>query len=424
MTSTSTTSSIHASSAEARCAGNDTAAPARQNIRPRCCRALRLGLLITIITLAGCLIIDSVTRGGFPVLDFHLRQSLWLLCALLALACTFALPRKALLRLAALAAAVSYLALLFVPFFGARINGMRGWYRYSTLCMQPSELAKPFFILGFAWLISRRPQPSAAGRHVLTALMYALLWMLPIMLQPDWGTTLIYALTTLAFIYAWGLTWRQAAALGAAGLAGVVGVCLRHHYVYERFLVFFGLGSQETTERIGWQAMQMRNCFIKGGWTGTLFAQQDNPLLVVPLRYNDSLFACAAELLGVFGVLPLLALCFCWLAYCCYRAQRSRSVFAYAVYLGAGCMLSGQAFIHLAVNLGLMPTTGITLPLFSYGGSSLLASVIILSMVERLACEEDAQARRKITPPQSAGSAAHAAPPSGSAVTAPAANLP
>ncbi|MDQ0289920.1 FtsW/RodA/SpoVE family cell cycle protein [Oligosphaera ethanolica] len=350
--------------------------------------AWRLALLITLIGVAGCLIIGSVTRGSTSTLQFHLRQGVWLLCALTTLAMAFALPRQTLLRLAAVAGAAAYLALLGVLLFGVRINGMRGWYRFHSFCMQPSELAKPFFILGFAWLIARRAPATPSWRHFALALFYAMLWMLPVMLQPDWGTTLIYGLTALALIYACGIGWQHVAFLAGAGSAGLLAVCLRYNYVYERFLAFFGLGSPEIGARVGWQAMQMRNCFIKGGWTGTLFADNDAALLLVPFRYNDSLFACAAELLGVFGVLPLVILCFGWLAYCCYRAQRSRSVFAYAVYIGAGFMLSGQAFIHLAVNLGLMPTTGITLPLLSYGGSSLLASVIILTMVERLACEE------------------------------------
>ena len=374
--------------------------PRRHPGRGHC--ALRLGLLITLIGMAGCLIISSVTRGGFSTLHFHLRQALWLLVALATLATVFALPRQTLLRLAAVAGALAYMALLGVLFFGVRINGMRGWYRAGTFCMQPSELAKPFFILGFAWLIARRTPARPCWRHFALALTYALLWMFPIMLQPDWGTTLIYGLTALVLLYACGIGWQQVAVLAGAGGVGLVAVCLRYNYVYERVLAFLGLGSPEVSARVGWQAMQMRNCFIKGGWTGTLFADHDAALLLVPFRYNDSLFACTAELLGVFGVLPLVTLCFGWLAYCCYRAQRSHSVFAYAMYIGAGFMLSGQAFIHLAVNLGLMPTTGITLPLLSYGGSSLLASVIILTMVERLACEEDPAASRNVIPPPSA----------------------
>lgn len=362
--------------------------PSRRSTE-RCRYALRLGLLVTLIGVAGCLIIGSVTRGSISPLHFHLRQSVWLLCALAALATTFALPRASLPRVATSLGVAAYLALLGVLVFGDPINGMRGWYRFGTFCMQPSELAKPFFILGFAWLIARRTQATLSWRYFALALCYALLWMLPIMLQPDWGTTLIYGLTALVLIYACGVSWQQLVLLAGVGSAGLLAVCLRYNYVYERFLAFLGLGSPELGARVGWQAMQMRNCFIKGGWTGTLFADSDAALLLVPFRYNDSLFACAAELLGVFGVLPLVILCFGWLAYCCYRAQRSQSGFAYGVYIGAGFMLSGQAFIHLAVNLGLMPTTGITLPLLSYGGSSLLASVIILAMVERLACEEE-----------------------------------
>lgn len=362
-------------------------------------RGVRLAALVTLIGLAGCLIIASVTRGGLSAHHFHARQSVWLLCGLATLALVFSLPRQALRRLAIAAGLASYLALLGVLLFGTRINGMRGWYQLGSLCLQPSEIAKPFFILGFAWFIARRAPMTPNWRHFGLAIAYASLWMIPIMLQPDWGTTLIFGASALVLICAIGSNWQQLALLVGGGLAGLLLVCAHTPYVLGRFLAFLGLGSPELVERVGWQASQMRNCFITGGWTGTLFAGDEAALLLVPYRYNDSFFACAAELLGVFGILPLLLLALGWLGYCCYRAQHSRNAFAYAVYIGAGFMLSGQAFIHLAVNLGVMPTTGVTLPLLSYGGSSLLSSILLLAMVEHLAGNESAHA---LIPPPSA----------------------
>jgi len=255
--------------------------------------------------------------------------------------------------------------------------------------LQPSELAKPAFLLAFAWFWQRLGTCAVWVRFAAGA-AFAGLWLLPIMLQPDWGTTLIYGATVLVLLYCLGMNGRHLAlaAVPALLMAGWALVC--HPYVRGRFLGFlsgFWASMGGGPSSANWHVMQMRQCLVKGGWTGALFSEPSS-FIYVPYRYNDSIFAAAAELLGVARVLPLILLCLGWVGYCCYLANRHAARWTYPIYLGAAVMLSGQAFVHLAVNLGLMPATGINLPLISYGGSSLLTSLLIIGLVERCAWED------------------------------------
>lgn len=344
----------------------------------------RLVALLLALGSAGCLLIQSATRGLASQSCFSRLQMVWLLFGLTFLGACFLFPRSFYKRHLGIILSLVYGLLWGVLLFGTKIQGARSWYRFHGFCMQPSELAKPAFLIAFAWFWKWAEKWPFQARFAAGAL-FAGLWMLPIILQPDWGTTMIYALTTLVLLYCLGMNWRQVLAVLVPALAGISWALARHPYVRRRFMAFFGTGGDLSA--VCWQAMQMRDCLIKGGWTGGLFAEPSS-FVYVPYRYNDSIFAAAAELLGVAGVLPLILLCLGWVGYCCYLAGRHASRWTYPVYLGAGVMLSGQAFVHLAVNLGLMPTTGINLPLISYGGSSLLTTLLIIGLVERCAWED------------------------------------
>jgi len=345
----------------------------------------RLVALLLALGSAGCLLIQSATRGMASQSCFSRLQMVWLLFGLTFLGACFLFPRSFYKRHLGIILGLVYGLLWGVLVFGVKIQGARSWYRFCGFCMQPSELAKPTFLIAFAWFWKWSEKWPNQTRFAAGAL-FAGLWMLPIMLQPDWGTTMIYALTTMILLYCLGMNWRQVLAILAPMLAGIGWALAYHPYVRRRFMAFFGAGG-DGLSAVSWQAMQMRDCLIKGGWTGVLFAEPSS-FVYVPYRYNDSIFAAAAELLGVAGVLPLILLCLGWVGYCCYLASRHASRWTYPVYLGAGVMLSGQAFVHLAVNLGIMPTTGINLPLISYGGSSLLTTLLIIGLVERCAWED------------------------------------
>jgi len=134
----------------------------------------------------------------------------------------------------------------------------------------------------------------------------------------------------------------------------------------------------------GWHLIQFRRSLAAGGLLGRSPESGLWSSAYLPLSYSDSIFASTAELIGFVGVMPLLLLILGWVVYAHYHACRAANLHSAGMIMGLAAMLAGQAFIHLSVNLGLLPPTGITLPLISYGGSSLLATTLAIGVVESI----------------------------------------
>jgi cell division protein FtsW len=266
---------------------------------------------------------------------------------------------------------------------GVRINGMRGWFAWNGYLLQPSELAKPFYVLSLAWVLDRPPaQQSSWTRGLLPALGVVALWGVPIALQPDFGTLLVYLFTFLIVYWGFGGRLRHLLACAAAALSVAVLACWRYPYVLRRFLAF--LDPEALGQTAGWHILQFRRTLASGGLFGRAWEEGLWSTAYLPLGYSDSVFASTAEKIGFFGVLPLVVLILALVVYGHYHACRSGDRFRAVLIFGLTGMLAGQAFIHLSVNLGLMPPTGITLPLISYGGSSLISTAIAFGLVEAM----------------------------------------
>ena len=133
---------------------------------------------------------------------------------------------------------------------------------------------------------------------------------------------------------------------------------------------------------------KLQESVIKGGWFGSGFwpcTGSVNP----PLSYSDSFFAATVELLGVISSIPFIFIYLAWFLHCASLAHRTTSMTNRVIYLAAGSMVTTQAFIHIGVNLGLLPITGLSMPLLGTGGSAFIAFTIIITMVERLSMQED-----------------------------------
>ena len=346
---------------------------------------LQIAMMLALYAVMGCMIILNVTRGSVGSAFFVQKQLLSMILCLVVSFLLFMLPMETLKRLYLPCVVAVYCMLWGLFVFGHRINGSRGWYRFGAYSLQPAEIAKPLFIIALAMMCAKVSRYSH-GIRLVWLLGFAAAVMLPIALQPDWGTVLVYSLTFAAVIWCNGLPRKHLLMLfGLALAAGGVAIGTFRH-VRLRFTGFFE-SLFSTGAPSGYHAQRLQECLIKGGWTGSMFQRQD-ALNALPYRYSDSLFAGATELLGAFGVIPIVLLCMAWCEFCCHLASHEQDTVRRGIFLGSGVMLSVQAFIHLAVNLGLMPNTGIPLPLFSYGGSSLLATFVIFTMVERLKLEK------------------------------------
>ena len=342
-------------------------------------------LFLALYAVMGCMIILNVTRGSSGSQFYVQKQLISMLLCLVVSFILFMLPLESLKKLFVPGAIVAYMMLWGLFVFGRRINGSRGWYRFGSYSLQPAEIAKPLFIIALA-LVCERVRKKPPCVRLAWLLLFAGAIQLPIAMQPDWGTVLVYSVTFAAVIWCEGLPRKYLLVLLWLALtAGWLAMEMFRH-VRLRFAGFFeSLFTSGAPS--GYHAQRLQECLVKGGWTGSMFQRQD-ALNALPYRYSDSLFAGATELLGAMGVIPIVLLCMAWCVYCFHLAAQEDGTVHRCVYMGAGVMVSIQAFIHLAVNLGLMPNTGIPLPLFSYGGSSMLATFLIFMMVKRLKLEK------------------------------------
>ncbi len=335
------------------------------------------------LSLFGCLAIYNATFHLAVPFFYVGRQLIWLLLGsmLMLAAVNYAarLTSRSILTLVLCA----YLSLWAVLRFGIRINHMRGWFACQGVLMQPSELAKPVFVLGLSWLLKRTSTHGTCWyRGFLPLHLYLLLWLVPLALQPDFGALLIYSLTFAMLYWAMGRPIRHTAVAAAAALPATVFLLSLKPYLKVRLIGF--LNPELHAETAGWHILQFQKTLANGGLLGQSWGKGLWSQAYLPLAYSDSMFAAVGEALGFLGLLPILLLMLAWVGYGYRRFIQIDDDFRAAAVLGIVLLLACQAFIHLSVNLGLMPTTGLTLPLFSYGGSSLLSTLAAVGIVEGL----------------------------------------
>ena len=348
----------------------------RRGLTPACAVCVFLALW-------GCLAIYNATYHLSAPYSFVGRQFLWVLVGTAVLVVTSALPAAFYYRAAPALAAVAYVLLWLVLWFGIRINGMRGWFACHGVFIQPSELAKPAYVLSLAYVLD---MTRSTRRHLVRGYLpvagLTVAWLVPIVMQPDFGMLVVYALTFLA-VY-WCMSGRLTHIAGScvAALPLVVWAFRVKPHLCQRVVGF--LRPEAFAQTAGWHILQFQKTLASGGPLGRSWGRGVWAQAYLPLGYSDSIFASLGETVGFVGLLPIVLIILAWVVYGHWQLRRPRTDFVAASVLGIVTMLGIQAFIHLGVNLGLLPPTGITLPLISYGGSSLVSTFAAVGILESL----------------------------------------
>ncbi len=339
-----------------------------------------------VLSLFGCLAIYNATWHLAVPYHFVLRQLAWILVSSLVLLLTAGVSYSFFRRYFVYFAVPAYFLLWAVLICGIRINGMRGWYAWHGVLMQPSELAKPAFVLSLAFLLSKtEAHRQTLSRGFLPVFFLAACWILPIALQPDFGAVMLYGMTFAALFWCAGGRTSHFAGVAVIMIPLLLLVFKLNPYLRARFIGF--IDPQLYAETSGWHIIQFQNTLASGGLFGRSLGKGIWSQTYLPLGYSDSMFATIGEAMGFVGLLPIIGIIVVWMLYGWRKAaEHQDDAFRSATILGISMMLGGQALVHLSVNLGLMPPTGLTLPLFSYGGSSLLATFMALGIVESFAC--------------------------------------
>ncbi len=291
----------------------------------------------------------------------HLR---WQMLGLMAMFGASALPREAARRFGVLLGFAMLVALMLVPVIGTNVNGSRRWLNLGA-SFQPSEFMKPAFAIGIAWILTWRARdpdlPVVRISAAITALIGALL-----MLQPDFGSTVLFAGVWFVLILLSGIEVKRIGMLAGAGIVGLVATYFLYDNARHRIDNFLGGGTAFD------QVDLAHRTLTAGGWTGTgmwLGMRKLN----LPEAHTDYIFSVIGEEFGLLVCLVIVLLYIAIIARVLLRLVEEEDLFTVLAATGLTAQLGGQAFINILVNVGLFPSKGMTLPLISYGGSSTIA---------------------------------------------------
>ena len=274
------------------------------------------------------------------------------------------LPKEAARRAAVLLCGAMLLALLLVPLIGHEVNGAKRWINLGV-AFQPSEFLKPAFAVGVAWVLSWRVRdpnlPVIAIATALMALVAALL-----MIQPDFGATMLFGGVWLVLVVLSGLPLNRI--LWAAGclVAAVVLAYFFYDNATHRIDSFFSGGTAFD------QVDLAQRTLLAGGWSGTGL-WLGTKKMSLPEAHTDYIFSVIGEEFGLIVCAVIVVLYAAIAIRVLLRLQEEDDLFTILAAAGLTAQLVGQAFINIMVNLQLFPSKGMTLPLISYGGSSMIA---------------------------------------------------
>ena len=296
--------------------------------------------------------------------------------------------------------AIAFGLLVAVLVVGVEVAGQRNWIEiFGPFRLQPSEFAKLALVVWGASLLSQRNRRLDTWKGLLLPLLpVAVVMMVLVLLEGDFGNTLMLAAITMGMLFAAGAPMRLFAILAGAGVLGVVLLTLAAPYRMQRFTSW--LDPEADRLGFGWQVTQGQYALGTGGFWGVGLGASREKWGSLPEAHTDFIFPVIGEELGLVGTVTVLAL-FGVLAFAIFRLSRNtKDPFVRLASAGVGSWIVIQAVVNIGAVLGLLPITGVPLPLVSYGGSSLVPTLVALGMLMAFAkAEPDARRaiRRKST---------------------------
>ena len=308
------------------------------------------------------------------------RHVLFLLPAIAVMVATSFLSSHQIRRIALFVFAISVVMVGATILFGAEIKGARRWLTVLGMSIQPSEFLKPAFVILISWLFaesSRRPE-MPANTFALCLLLFVVVLLV---LQPDFGQTMLIMLVWGALFFMAGMRLIWMVGLAAVSLVGLLGAYYTVPHVALRIQRFLDPGSGDS-----FQITTSVGSFLRGSWFG-LGPGEVTVKRILPDSHTDFVFAVAAEEFGVVLCLMLLLLFAFVVIRGLRHAMQNEDPFARFAAAGLAILFGLQSAINMSVNLHLMPAKGMTLPFISYGGSSMLSLAYAMGMLLALTRE-------------------------------------
>jgi cell division protein FtsW len=351
------------------------------------CLAL-LGLGLVMITSASSEV--AAALSGNPL--YHMvRHLIYLAIGLCAGFMTLLIPMAMWQRFSGSLLLIAFVLLILVllPGIGREVNGAKRWIGFGLFNLQPSELAKLFTVMFIAAYLVRRQEEV---REKLTGFLKPMLVLGPmaalLLAEPDFGATVVLVGAAIAMLFLGGINLLRFIPLAGAVLALGAVVMTSQSYRLQRLTNFVDPWADQYGA--GYQLSQALIAFGRGEWFGVGLGNSIQKQFYLPEAHTDFVFAVLAEELGMIGALLTVAL-FVFVSvralYIGLWAEKAKQFFAAYVAYGLAFLWIGQVLINIGVNVGLLPTKGLTLPFLSYGGSSLVICCVSLALLLRIEWE-------------------------------------
>lgn len=272
------------------------------------------------------------------------------------------------------------LILVLIPGIGTLRNGSRSWFKIGPFGLQPSEIAKVSLIIFLSkYLEKNQNNLSNIKKSILPVLGIIFLFFGLIMLEPDFGTGMVIVLSLMLILFISGVKLKFFASLGILGILGIAGLIIIAPYRLKRIISFLNPWSDPLGS--GYQIIQSLYAIGPASLLGLGFGKSIQKQFYLPEPQTDFIFAIICEEFGIVGAISVIVL-FISLFYIILKISLKQStLFAKYLSFGLGMQIILQGALNLCVVTSLIPVTGVTLPFFSYGGSSLLVSMISIGII-------------------------------------------
>ena len=345
---------------------------------------MSLGLVM--VTSSSIYVADDLTGNPFY---FASRQMLFISIGLISMSIFLLIPSDILYKLDWIFMLISIVLLiaLFIPDIGTSVNGSIRWIRAGPINIQPSELCKFSLILYISGYSVRRMSEIDSLRSFLKPLFLLFIISVLIMSQPDLGSTAIICLLVVSILFYAGISFFQFSLLSILiAFLGYMAISTSPMRL-ARVLAFTDPFAEDVVRNAGWQLSNSLISIGQGGWFGLGMGNSFQKNFFLPEAHTDFIFAILVEELGIIGGLLLISLfviLFIGILKVALDSFGKERLFQGYVSFGILILIAIQSLFNIAVNIGLLPTKGLTLPFISYGGTSIIIMMSLIAIVLRI----------------------------------------
>lgn len=313
------------------------------------------------------------TRIGLEPFHFVKRHAAFLIPAIaVMIGISFLTPRQV-RRTAVIILVVSLAMMLFALFFGVEVKGSRRWVNLASLSIQPSEFMKPAFVVVCAWLFAEHARQPEIPGNLFAIILFGIVASL-LVAQPDLGQTILTSAVWAGMFFMAGMPWLWIFVLGGMGVGGLFSA----YYVFPH--VALRIDKFLTGEGDTFQVDTAREAIVRGDWFG-VGPGEGIVKRIIPDAHTDFIFSVAAEEFGIIFCMFLVCIFAVLVLRGLSHAYREKNDFNRFAVAGLVLQIGIQSIINVGVNLQLLPAKGMTLPLISYGGSSMIAICVTAGFI-------------------------------------------